>query len=153
LSIIQGYDQVVGLDGLETFKWRGLLVAALALAAAMLRALTSVNPEDAAGARNFVWRKAVFLLWMVLFLFMVWKHGFVRADLYHMGFCFGFVPVFVWALEVIPCATVSSRLWGRGLAVVTSLVALATVESLFFASLKSSLIQPFSGFRENLAAL
>src|SRR5437773_12367012 len=65
-SIIQGYDQVVGLDGLETLKSRGLLTAVLAMGTVIIRALAAFGepagtsdadraPErdDRGGARLF----------------------------------------------------------------------------------------------------
>ena len=153
IPIITGYDQAVGLDGIETFKWRGLLVATLAVAALIVRAFTADVSIYAVSFRVTQWRRLILLLWLGWFLFAVWKHGFVRADLYHMGFWFGFVPILVLALELFPCASGSAMFSARILGVACSMVALVTLESLFSSSFTSSLVQPFWAFRENVGAL
>src|SRR2546425_10411134 len=153
IPIIKGYDQAVGLDGIETFKWRGLLVATLAMAALIVRVFTVDISIYAVSFRVTQLRRLILLLWLGSFLFAVWKHGFVRADLYHMGFCFGFVPILALALELFPCASGSALFLARLLGVACSIVALVTVTSLFSSSFISSLMQPFWAFRQNVGAL
>jgi len=153
LPIIKGYDQAVGLDGLETFKWRGLVAAALAMAALIIRVFTADISVDVISLRITQWRRIILFLWLGVFIFAVWKHGFVRADLYHMGFWFGFAPLLILTLELFPCPSGSARFLARVLGVACFLVALVTLESLFFSSFKLSLLQPFKAFRENVGAL
>ena len=153
IPIIKGYDQAVGLDGIETFKWRGLLVATLAMAALIVRVFTADISIYAVSFRVTQLRRLILLLWLGSFLFAVWKHGFVRADLYHMGFLFGFVPILVLALELFPCASGRALFLARILGVACSMVALVTLASLFSSSFTSSLLQPFRAFRENVGAL
>src|SRR5678816_1756838 len=45
-SIIEGYDQIVGLNGPSTFATRGVLVAILAVAAVVLRILGASPLSD-----------------------------------------------------------------------------------------------------------
>src|SRR5882724_1284312 len=153
IPIVRGYDQAVGLDGMETFKWRGLLVATLATVALIVRAFTAHISTYSVSFRVTRWRRGILFLWLGLFLFAVWKHGFVRADLYHMGFWFGFAPIIVLTLELFPCGSGSARFWTRVLGLACSLVALVTLESFFFSSFKLSTLQPFHAFRENVGAL
>jgi hypothetical protein len=151
--IIKGYDQAVGLEGPETFKWRGLLVAALAMSALIVRALTADISVYAVSLRITQWRRVSLFVWLSLFLFAVWKHGFVRADLYHMGFWFAFAPILVLTLELFPCQAGRARFCASGLGIACSFVALGTLQFLFFSSLRLSLLQPFWAFRGNVGAL
>lgn len=171
LSIIRGYDQVVTLDTLDTFEWRGLTTLVLAVAAILLRALSfaawskrAPSPrEEGWGEGNGILRaeslqlllvrRAVLLLWLAVFFFTVWKHAFVRADLFHMGFWFGFVPILMLALELLPSAHAKARLWARCLGAASCIVALATLQSLFLPSVSASLLQPFRAMSQNVAVL
>jgi hypothetical protein len=152
-SIIQGYDQVVGLDAPVTFVTRAFLVVIFALAATMIRALNADPLVDAVPFHRAQWRSVLISAWLCMFIFVVWKHGFVRADLYHMGFFFGVVPLMALSLELLPCSRPLARLCSRGLVLACCAIAVVTVQSLFSSSLKSSLAQPFAGLRENLKSL
>jgi len=152
-SIIQGYDQVVGLDAPVTFVTRGFLVVIFALAATLIRALNADPLLEAVPFYRTQWRSVLITAWLCMFLFVVWKHGFVRADLYHMGFFFGLVPLLALSLELLPCSKPLARLSSRGLVIAGCAIAVVTVESLFSSSFKSSLAQPFAGLRENLKSL
>jgi len=151
--ILKGYDQAVGLEGPETFKWRGLVVATLAMSALIVRVFTADISVDSVSFRTSQCRRAILFLWLGLFMFAVWKHGLVRADLYHMGFCFGFAPILVLTLELIPCTSSRAPFLARVLGIACSLVALLTLQSFFFSSVKWSLLQPFQAFRGNVGAL
>ncbi len=151
--IIQGYDQVVGLDGPATFRTRGLLVTILGLSAIAIRALAVDPSMPGISLGRIPWRTAAVTAWLSLLLFVVWKHAFVRADLYHMGFLFGLVPLLVLSIELLPCSSPNALLFSRCLAVACCAMAVLTVQSLFFSSFKSSLAQPFISLRANLAVL
>lgn len=145
LSIVQGYDQTVGLIGFPALTSRGLLMVLLAVTAMVLRVSAAKLPGVP---------RLILGLWFFSFLFVVWKHGFVRADLYHMGFCFGFVPMLALGLEVIPCEHhLFRRRAAQCLALACCLISLLTLESFFFSSIAGSLAQPFRGARENLSTL
>jgi hypothetical protein len=152
LRIIRGYDQAVGLDALDTFRWRGLLVGALAISALVVRVRPDVSIE-AVSVRITQSRGVCLFIWLGLFLFAVWKHGFVRADLYHMGFWFGFAPILALALELFPCASSRARVSARILALACSLMVLLTLGSLFFSSFSATLLQPFRALSTNVEAL
>jgi hypothetical protein len=137
-AIIRGYDQAVGLDGLSPLKWRGVLVAVLVIGAVIPRALYALEDEE----KNANWRRAAFACWLTGFTFLVWKHGFVRADLYHMGFFFGLAPVLVLVLELVHKPCVAGWI-SRGFGLIACLVTLLALQSFYFASWQSSLIQPF----------
>ncbi len=149
LCIIRGYDQVMGFDGLQILRTRGLLTVALATATVIARALTAFDAQQ----RHLALRRWLLLAWLASLVFIICKHGFVRADLYHMGFFFGFAPILALALEVLPCARPAARNWARGFGLACCLITALTLNSFFFADLKSSLIQPFRAARENLLTL
>jgi hypothetical protein len=152
-SIIQGYDQVVGMDAPSTFTLRGAIAAVLALGAVAFRAMAVGPLTDAVPVSRVKWRTALVAGWLFLLVFVLWKHGFVRADLYHMGFFFGVLPVLVLSLELFPFSRRSMQLCSRGLALACCLLTVLTLKSLFFSSFGSSLLQPFAGLRGNLNAL
>src|SRR5258707_3116931 len=98
LSVIHGYDQTVGMEGLEVLRSRGLLLAILAIVTVLIYSLAAFDAQG----KQTRWRRLTLLAWLMALIFMIWKHGFVRADLYHTGFFFGFVPILVLALELLP---------------------------------------------------
>ena len=58
-------------------------------------------------------RRATLAAWLLAALFLVWKHGFVRTDLYHAGFFFGITPVLALGLEMLPTANLSASSAGN----------------------------------------
>jgi len=148
-SIIRGYDQAVGLDGLQALRTRGLLTAVLAMGAAITSARTAFDAQD----KRLRWRRGVLMVWLTSLVLLIWKHGFVRADLYHMGYLFGFAPILGLALALLPSEDQTARRWGRGFGLACCLVAMFALQSYFFLSVKSSVIQPFYAMRENLISL
>jgi hypothetical protein len=84
IPIILGYDQTVGIEGLPVLQQRGWMTLPLILAAATIRTLTAFKgSEDRTRLR-----RCVLFGWMAALIFIVWKHGFVRAGLFHGGFYF-----------------------------------------------------------------
>jgi hypothetical protein len=120
------------------------------------------------------------LLWACALVFLLWKHGFNRADLYHMGFFFGFaaiLPLTLDAVGAVPAgmeppfppqvhAPASKSAWltpaqirhrcifaARILSVVCCLVILSTLASWFFAGLPEMLMAPFQNAAINTQTL
>ncbi len=152
-SIIAGYDQIVGLNGPSTFEKRGFFVVVLGAAAVVLRVLGAGPWSDGVPISRVRWHTAAITVWLLLLIFVVWKHGFVRADLYHMGFFFGLMPLLVLSLEVMPCPSTGTRICSQVVAVASCLLTVFTLNGLFFSSFRSSLVQPFTGLRGNALAL
>src|SRR5207248_1076379 len=80
---------------------------------------------------------------------LIWKHGFVRADLYHIGFFLGFAPLFVLALELLPFPTGWPKLIAIGFCLASWLTTVVTLESYYFLGVKVSLLQPFNALVQN----
>jgi hypothetical protein len=149
IPIILGYDQTVGIEGLQALQQRGWMTLPLIFAVAAVRTLTAFKGS---GPQPRL-RRALLFLWTSALIFIIWKHGFVRAGLFHGGFYFGLVPIIALALEALPTERIKAANWGRALAGVCCLICLLTLVSFFFSDLKSSLIQPFRAIPANLSAL
>jgi hypothetical protein len=149
IPIILGYDQTVGIEGLQVLQQRGWMTLPLIFAAAAVRTLTAFKGS---GPQPRL-RRALLFLWTSALIFIIWKHGFVRAGLFHSGFYFGLVPIVALALEAVPTGRIKAANWSRALAGLCCLICVLTLVSLFFADLKSSLIQPFRAIPANLSAL
>jgi hypothetical protein len=149
IPIIVDYDQNVGIEGLQILQQRGWMTLPLIFAAAAIRALTAFKGS---GPQPRL-RRALLFIWMSALIFIIWKHSFVRAGLFHSGFYFGLVPIVALALEALPTERINAANCSRALAGACCLICLLTLVSLFFADLKSSLIQPFRAIPANLSAL
>src|SRR5204863_1024166 len=104
-ALASGYNSAVGLEGLPILRSRGFLSISLLVISAIFRALAFLpsrgEPEPistdgtAAELKRRRWlrtRRVVLASWLLGLLLLIWKHGFVRADMFHMGFFFGFAP-------------------------------------------------------------
>lgn len=149
IPIIVGYDQTVGLEGLALLQQRGWMTLPLIFAAAALRSLTAFD----GGEKGVRLRRGLLFAWMAMLIFIVWKHGFVRAGLFHGGFYFGLIPILALALEALPCEWAIARKTSRILGLVCCLICILTLESLFFLSFKVSLLQPLRAIPQNLRSL
>jgi hypothetical protein len=149
IPIILGYDQTVGMEGLQTLQQRGWITLPLILAAATIRTLTTYQGT---GQQPLV-RRSLLFMWTTVLVFIIWKHGFVRAGLFHSGFYFGLVPIVALALEALPTERIKAANCSRALAGLCCVICLLTLISLFFPDLKTSLLQPFRAIPANLSAL
>jgi hypothetical protein len=149
IPIVLGYDQTVGMEGLQILQQRGWMTLPLIFAAAAIRTLTAFERDG----QRMRYRRALLLVWTSALIFIIWKHGFVRAGLFHGGFYFGLVPILALALEALPSERIKAANWSRALAGLCCLICLLTLASLFFPDLKSAFIQPFRAVPANLSAL
>jgi hypothetical protein len=149
LALVQGYNEALGWEGLpRVMLWAFLLLLA-GMAMVAIRALTGLGGRD----RGAAWRRGLLLAWIASLLFLVWKHGVVRGDSYHVVYFFGFLSVLALTLGVVPCEKVAARLCARGLAAGVCLLALVALQSWFFPATSKSLAQPFRAFGYNASCL
>jgi hypothetical protein len=172
LTVAQSYSQCLGWEGLPQAMMSGLVVALMAMAMAILRVWSwpvgtrsTASPElpRENGTRwnaslpdslqHPWWRRGLLLVWVVALLFLTWKHGFARADVFHVVYFLGFVPVLVVALEVLPNERAAARYWARGLGATCCVLSVFTLQSLFFPPGLGSLKQPLRLFGYHAACL
>lgn len=141
-AIVRAYNETVGWDTLSLTLIVGLLVVALTTLMIVLRSTSAFKPTEKA----HVLRRALLLAWLLGILFIEWKHGFVRGDLWHVGYFFGFVPVLALGLEILPTASPGAMRWSRVLATVCCAACLFALQLTYFAPPSQSLAEPFLSF-------
>jgi hypothetical protein len=149
LLIARSYDETMGLEGLPTLRFSGALVLVPAVVTVLVRCGTAL----ASGAERRAWRRAVLVLWGLGLVLLAWKHGFVMTDLYHVGFFFGFIPVLVIALEILPCENALARVGSRVGVLLTCVAAVGALQWLVFPPLSTVLSAPFKAVPRNLKVL
>jgi hypothetical protein len=178
LATSQGYNAAMGYEGSVELRRRAILAALLATATIVAGAGRGGEGPMAVSRT----RQALRMCWMFGMLFLVWKHGFVRTDVYHAGFFFGFVPILALTLETSVSATAvsaahcaerhkeiprgwlvcsqrllqfsASLVWTRLFATSCCLVSLFTVQSMILpGDWEHSLLQPFAAIGANLSHL
>ena len=113
ISVVQAYNQAMGWDVLPIFIETGVLALALTIMMIVLRSAVAFDPNS----RLRPLRRALLLAWLLALLFFSWKHGFVRGDIWHVAYFFGFVPVLALGLEMLPGDSATGVRWARWLAV------------------------------------
>jgi hypothetical protein len=142
LAVVQGYNQSLGWEVLPQVVRDGVLLLLAAMAMVIVRALSAFE----GGGRRVAWRRGLLLAWGCALLFLVWKHGFVRGDRYHVVHFLGFVPLLALALEALPCEVRTARRWARGLTAACCVLPLIPLQTWFFQPISKSLSQPFRAF-------
>jgi hypothetical protein len=146
LSVSIGYEETMGWKTAADIWTAGVLMVILALAVAFIYSAA----VDGKGSRWPGLRRAMLFAWVAGFVFLLWKHGFIRhkMDLFATA-----VPVVVLALDVVPCGVRTARMWARACALSCCLVAVVFVGMLtpgYFGEIASRDVSLLSG---NLAAL
>jgi hypothetical protein len=136
LRISAGYDRTMWADPFPILKWPALLMLGLALSVVCIRFTQKAGLESK-------WSRTTVLIWLAVFMFVIWKHGFVRAGRDQVEIFFGFIPVMVLLLEAWPGGCPVRQLWMRRLALTCSVVAIASFVWLFDGKLGSCLARPF----------
>jgi len=150
VSTSEGYNQAMGYEGSLELRWRALITLAAIAGTIMVRVMHAFEGN----LTRWRWRKVLLAAWLVGVVFLVWKHGFVRTDLYHAGFYFGFAPILVLALGVLQTGQNAAKVWGGAFPAICWFVCLVTVQSMVLpADLKSSLLQPLRSLQANAARL
>ena len=124
LAFTRAYAQTMGKTPSNSLFWSALVVLLIGFAMILLRSLAGWSKMDKANR----WRRILWVAWLSSFLFINWKHGFVRVDPYHLDFFMGFVAMAGLALEGMPCKPAKARLWARGLAVACCVIALLSLQ-------------------------
>jgi hypothetical protein len=178
VPLAQGYNAVMGLNGLQVLRFRGFIIVVLVLLTVVVRVLSafkapieaprsgipesqdkSVKAPINAGILErceviiLYCRRGLLFVWLYALVLIIWKHGFVRADLYHMGFFLGLAPVLLLALEVLPATSSRSLFATRVLATISWVIVVFTLQSWCFPAMPASVAQPFRAAALNLKTL
>jgi hypothetical protein len=149
LVLVQGYNEALGWEGLsQVIFWAALLALA-----ALVMVITRTVVAFGGGASRAASCCGVMLLWVSALLFLVWKHGVVRGDSYHVVYLFGFLSLLAVALEILPGQKGIMRLLARGLAAVCCIAPLLALQNWFFPAPSKSLSQPLRAFVYNASCL
>jgi len=147
LGIAGGYDGAMGLQPTTMALTGGILTLVGAVVA-----ILSKYRADASGDNVQRWRQGVLLSWLLLLLFITWKHGFVRADPHHAIFFLGVAPLLALVLGALPELTFRQSLWTQQLAGACCLCATLTLQSLLYPEFLH-LDKPFRQAAANAATL
>lgn len=109
-EVSAGYQQTMALDVRMPVLIGALVSALLALIIIVFRSGFVFEP-DTIRARL---RRGTLVVWLGALLFLIWKHGFVRADPHHVTFFLGFTVVLAFFIEGLPGGGLASRKWSRG---------------------------------------
>lgn len=142
LSVIHAYNQAMAWEALRVPLATALLVLALALPMILLRSANAFAFEP----RHRTTLRALLFLWLSALLFFDWKHGFVRGDVWHVGYFFGFIPVLALALEIFPARTRVSLKWARALAIACCLFSILALQLTYFPTPAKSFVVPLQAF-------
>jgi len=89
LLMSQGYNQAMAWEAKVTVKWAGFASTLFASAAVIISSAAAFRARE----KHLVWRRGILSIWLCSLMFILWKYGMVRADLYHLEVLEGFMPV------------------------------------------------------------
>ena len=92
-------------------------------------------------------------LWVAWLAYAFWKHGWVRADPFHVKMFLGSIAILALVLEVLPGRHTLTQYLARGFGVVACVLAISSIESLYLPSLSKSLVEPARAFRDHARTL
>lgn len=129
-AIAGGYTAAMGLEGL--LPWRCVVGSLFTAGAALITISVRISILDCPNGANSRWRRALIWSWLSALLFLLWKHGLVRADRYHLQFLVFWVVVLLFGLEALPARSAFGREWARALTVMGAGIAAWTIQTAFF---------------------
>ncbi|HVM50728.1 MAG TPA: hypothetical protein VMU04_22060 [Candidatus Acidoferrum sp.] len=168
LALVRGYSQGLGWEGMPGLTPLGVAALMLALAAASLACMGTSNIQhptsniqcqsprrrlDVGCSPHPTWSRALLLSWLTWSVFVTWKHGLARGDVYHPVHFFAFIGVLALAVLVLPGAGPRLRLAAGAAGLLACLISLLTLQTLFFLPSAQSLQQPFRTFAYNLRSV
>jgi hypothetical protein len=146
MTLAGQFDKAAGREFPQTDVVIAVVASTLlALAAVLSRSLFAFSCEP----RETKPRRFLLLAWLGAMLFMSWKHGFIRADRYHLEFLLGFIPFLGLLLDIIPCSNPAATNWARNLGLACCL-ALVAQQLAFLPEVKFSATRTLQAIPRNL---
>ena len=144
-----GYQGGMGVEQLPVFLWMGIGLLGLAVPAGVLLSFCS-RREDEPHPRV---RRALLLGWTLVWLFLLWKQGFVRIGRDHIELFLCAVPVTVLGLTTLADSSRRAYLWGGALVATVCASALVIAVLLFAGDVRGCLLRPAALAAEHSRAL
>lgn len=145
LEVVQGYNGALGMEGLLGARAFGLIALLLATAALVVQVRRAAHDSKIG-----VGGQLLLLAWGLLFLLTSWKHGFVRADVTHVGVFLAFVPLFVLVLPSLAKSREPPGWQAAAPSFICWAVCLAAMQLFISAPFPSSAKTRYALFRNNL---
>lgn len=146
VAMATGYNAALGWEEPAVATHCGLLLAALLLAALVLRLLEQTK-QAGTGPALIRW---VTFAWLFGLAFTVYKHGFVRGMPEDLSVCFLFFALLGPVLMLFEPAQRGLRRWAGVVAFATWVVALAPIQVLSVPDALASLRRPLFAFLQNV---
>jgi hypothetical protein len=134
-----GYTQTMWAEPFPGMVLPGILMVLLTSSVIGVRSWTAATSKE----RLHFWQRTVLLIWLLGLLFVVWKHGFVRADRDHLVVFLTLAPSMALILESLRCERPVVRLYARGLGIACAITALLAFNWLYGGQPKAFVGRPF----------
>ena len=137
--ISYGYTQTMWADPFPSMLTPGILIVVLTASVIGVRSWTVATSKE----RLHFWPRTVLLIWLLGLLFVIWKHGFVRAGRDHLVVFLTLAPSMTLLLESLQCERPMVRLYTRGLGIACAITALLAFNWLYGGQPKAFVGRPF----------
>ena len=137
--ISSGYSQTMWADPFPSMRLPGVLMVLFTGAVIGVRGWAAATNSE----RHASWRRVVLLSWLLGLLFIVWKHGFVRAGRDHLVVFLALAPSMALILDSLRGERPPVRLYTRALGMACTVTALVAFNWLFGGQLKAFIGRPF----------
>jgi hypothetical protein len=137
--ISAGYTQTMWAEPFPSMLLPGILTVLLTGSVIGVRSWTAVTSKE----RNHFWQRIVLLIWLLGLLFIIWKHGFVRAGRDHLVVFLTLAPSLALILESLRCERPAVRLYTRCLGIACTITAVLAFHWLYGGKPKAFIGRPF----------
>ena len=148
LTFSTGYAGAMQAKDYPTLTW-----TALCLLMAGVCGVVVSGWHDLRRLGNLAWYRGGLMTCWCVWLFLAWKHGFVREDRDHTEMFFGAVPVMVLLLLTVSPSEQPARNWLCGIGCGCFLLSMFAFQWLFAGNVRSCLMRPVHLVAEHLQAV
>ena len=123
-ALSSGYDQAMGLEAPRLVSICGFILAGFVVQFAFVGASKLFEIDEKHGRS----RRWLLMTWLLAFLFITWKHGFVRADTHHVVYFVGVVAVLAPLLSVLNRSQAGRNTGQNALSLAVCMLGLLTLQ-------------------------